>query len=185
MKSLLLASSSPRRKELLALLDLPFRTFSSDIDETIQPGTPPEEAVKQLAYKKALAASSVYQQSIVIGCDTIVVHNGQILGKPKDHKDAFRTLSMLSGQTHAVYTGVCIMTNETYTCFYEKTMVTFWKLDSRDIEAYIDSGEPFDKAGSYGIQGKAALFVKGIQGDYYSVVGLPVSRLARELSTFR
>ncbi|WP_050615922.1 Maf family protein [Bacillus testis] len=185
MKSLLLASSSPRRQELLKLLDIPFHTFSSDIDETIPPGISPAEAVKQLAYKKAEAAIKSHQESIVIGCDTIVVHNGRILGKPESREDAFRTLSQLSNQTHSVFTGVCMMTNESYRCFYEETIVTFWELDSQDIHAYIDSGEPFDKAGSYGIQGKAALFVKEIQGDYYNVVGLPVSRLARELSSFR
>ncbi|WP_019242770.1 MULTISPECIES: Maf family protein [Bacillus] len=185
MTSLILASASPRRKELLTLLDIPFLSYSTDIDETILPNTAPEEAVQQLAYKKAYAALQTHSQAIIIGCDTIVVHNGNILGKPKDAEDAINTLSQLSGHTHSVLTGVSIMTKDSSICFYEKTEVTFWELTQQDILTYIDSGEPFDKAGSYGIQGKAALFVKGIQGDYYNVVGLPVSRLARELSQFR
>lgn len=185
MKSLILASASPRRKELLTLLDLPFTIYSADIDETIPFGTSPQEAVETLAYKKAQAVFKDNNQAIVIGCDTIVVHNDTILGKPLDRKEAFSMLSQLSDHTHAVYTGVCIMSEHTTVVFHEVTNVTFWKLTQQDINAYIDSGEPFDKAGSYGIQGKAALFVKGIQGDYFNVVGLPVSRLARELSNFR
>ncbi|WP_042345589.1 Maf family protein [Bacillus massiliigorillae] len=185
MKNLILASASPRRHELLSLLEIPFKTFSSDIDETISPNTAPEEAVQQLALKKAQAAIETHPNSIIIGCDTIVVHNGNILGKPADKADAFHVLSQLSNHTHTVYTGVSIISEDVNKVFYEKTEVTFWELSDQDIEAYIDSGEPMDKAGSYGIQGKAALFVKEIHGDYYSVVGLPISRLARELSFFR
>lgn len=185
MKSILLASASPRRHELLTLLDIPFETYSSDIDESIPLNISPEEAVQQLAFKKANAALKIHNDSIIIGCDTIVVHNGNILGKPSSRQDAYQTLSQLSNHTHVVYTGVCILTKDNSTCFYEKTDVTFWELTQQEINAYIDSGEPFDKAGSYGIQGRAALFVKCIKGDYYSVVGLPISRLARELSYFR
>ncbi|MGM9926561.1 MAG: Maf family protein [Bacillus sp. (in: firmicutes)] len=185
MKSLILASASPRRKELLTLLDIPFKTYSADIDETIPPYMTPEVAVEQLAHKKAQAVFNANKQAIVIGCDTIVVHNGNILGKPIDREEAFSMLSQLSNHTHAVYTGVCIMSEHKTVVFHEVTSVTFWKLNQQDINAYIDSGEPFDKAGSYGIQGRAALFVKGIQGDYFNVVGLPVSRLSRELSNFR
>lgn len=185
MKQLILASASPRRHELLSLLDIPFTIFSADIDETISPNSTPEEVVQQLAYQKARAVADSYPNAIIIGCDTIVVHDGQILGKPTDSADAFRVLSQLSNHMHAVYTGVSIISANEKNCFYVKTDVSFWELSERDIKAYIDSGEPFDKAGSYGIQGKAALFVKEIKGDYYNVVGLPVSRLARELASFR
>lgn len=185
MKSLILASASPRRKELLTLLDIPFQTYSADIDETIPANISPQVAVEQLAIKKAQAVFNAHKQSIVIGCDTIVVHNNSILGKPTDAEEAFSMLSQLSNHTHAVYTGVCIMSEEKTVVFHERTSVTFWELNQRDICAYIDSGEPFDKAGSYGIQGRAALFVKEISGDYYNVVGLPISRLSRELLHFR
>ncbi|MEH6942792.1 Maf family protein [Bacillus sp. JJ722] len=185
MKTLILASASPRRHELLSILEIPFKTFSADIDETIPLNIAPEEAVQMLAFKKAQAAINTHPNSIIIGCDTIVVRNDNILGKPTDREDAFRMLSQLSNHIHSVYTGVSIISEDASVSFYEKTVVTFWELSEQDIEAYIDSGEPFDKAGSYGIQGKAALFVKKIHGDYYNVVGLPISRLARELSSFR
>ena len=185
MKSLILASASPRRKELLTLLDLPFQTYSADIDESLPANITPLVAVEQLARKKAQAVFNEHKQSIVIGCDTIVVLGEKILGKPADSEDAFSMLSQLSNSTHEVYTGVCIMSEQRTVVFHEVTNVTFWKLNQQDIDAYIDSGEPFDKAGAYGIQGKAALFVKEISGDYYNVVGLPISRLARELVHFR
>lgn len=184
MNSLILASASPRRQELLTLLNLPFTTYPTDVDETLPENISPVEAVQQLAYKKAEAALQAHNASIIIGCDTIVVHNNRILGKPIDHEDAFQMLSQLSNETHAVYTGVCLLSNKQTLLFYEKTEVTFWELTQQEILAYIESGDPFDKAGSYGIQGKAALFVKSIRGDYYNVVGLPISRLSRELSTF-
>jgi len=184
MQSLILASASPRRQELLTLLNKPFKTYPTDVDETLPANTPPVDAVQQLAYKKAEAAFQAHNDSIIIGCDTIVVHNNDILGKPADHEAALQMLSQLSNQTHAVYTGVCLLSKQQTLLFYEKTEVTFWELTQQEILAYIESGEPFDKAGSYGIQGKAALFVKSIRGDFYNVVGLPISRLARELSQF-
>ncbi|MGM9923787.1 MAG: Maf family protein [Bacillus sp. (in: firmicutes)] len=184
MKSLILASASPRRHELLTLLDIPFTPYSTDIDETIPQSFSPVEAVQHLALKKAQAAMLMHPSSLIIGCDTIVVHNGNILGKPLDRADAYNMLTQLSDDTHAVYTGVSILSEEMQKCFYVRTDVTFWKLTQQDIETYIDTSEPFDKAGSYGIQGKAALFVKEIKGDYYNVVGLPISRLAREIQSF-
>ena len=202
MNSLILASASPRRQELLTLLNLPFTTYPTDVDETLPENISPVEAVQQLAFKKAKAALQAHNDSIIIGCDTIVVHKNHILGKPIDHEDAFRMLLQLSNETHAVYTGVCLLSNKQTRLFYEKTEVTFWELTQQEILAYIESGDPFDKkgfpkglkldtqpewmdkAGAYGIQGKAALFVKSIRGDYYNVVGLPISRLSRELSIF-
>ncbi|RFU71580.1 septum formation inhibitor Maf [Peribacillus saganii] len=181
---LILASSSPRRKELLQMLRIPFDIKTLETDETILPGMSGKEAVEDLAYRKAKAVADSNQECCVIGADTVVVLDGQILGKPLDREDAARTLSMLSGKKHSVYTGVAIIEGQSSLVFSEKTDVVFWELSKEEIETYLDSGEPFDKAGSYGIQGYGSLLVKEISGDYYTVVGLPVSRLARELQAF-
>lgn len=181
MESLILASSSPRRQELLQLLQIPFESISANVNEDFSEQLNAIEVVMELAFRKAAAVAKDHQDSWVIGSDTIVVLNDDILGKPIDRDDAKATLTQLSGQTHEVYTGVCIMYRCYHTVFVEKTKVTFWMLSETEIERYLDTGEPFDKAGSYGIQGFGALFVKEIVGDYYAVVGLPVSRLAHEL----
>lgn len=183
MQSLILASSSPRRQELLQLLQIPFQSISANVNEDFPEQMKANEVAKELAFRKSAAVANEHQDSWVIGSDTIVVLEGKILGKPIDRADAKETLIQLSGQTHEVYTGVSIMYRRYHTVFVEKTNVTFWKLSETEIERYLDTEEPFDKAGSYGIQGYGALFVKQIEGDYYSVVGLPVSRLARELKT--
>jgi septum formation protein len=185
MQSIILASSSPRRQELLSLLQIPFRVHSSDIDEHIPHGMEAEEAVVQLAERKAKAVSEQFMEEIVIGSDTVVVCDGKILGKPIDRDDAFSMLRQLSGREHRVLTGVAIVNGDKVKSFYEETKVTFWELTDSDITSYLDSGEPFDKAGSYGIQGFGSLFVKKINGDYFNVVGLPVSRLSRELKHFQ
>jgi septum formation protein len=185
MHRMILASSSPRRKELLKFLEIPFQTVNANVDESIEQGTLPDEAVKKLAYRKASAVASGYPESLVIGSDTIVVLEGEILGKPSDRADAKQMLQRLSGKTHYVHTGVALIQGQQNKVFSEKTEVTFWELTEVEIEKYLDSGEPFDKAGSYGIQGYGSLLVKHIAGDYYTVVGLPVSRLARELKTFQ
>lgn len=181
MSYLILASASPRRKELLEKLRIPFSTHSADIDETIEAGQSPAQIVTTLALKKAKAVAEQYRNSVVIGSDTTVVSNGQILGKPVDRQDAKRVLQELSGQTHSVYTGVAVVYGTQLETFYEKTDVTFWPLADEEIERYLDTGEPFDKAGSYGIQDLGALFVQSINGDYFSVVGLPIARLSRVL----
>ncbi|MFJ7679133.1 Maf family protein [Peribacillus sp. NPDC097198] len=181
MHSLILASSSPRRKELLQFLQIPFESMNSNVDESIDENMQAEDAVQELAVRKAEAIATRYPDSWVIGSDTVVVLDGQILGKPANRADGKRMLEMLSGRTHEVYTGVAILYGERSSIFAEKTEVTFWELSEPEIERYLDSGEPFDKAGSYGIQGLGSLLVKQINGDYFSVVGLPVSRLAREL----
>lgn len=181
---LILASSSPRRKELLELLNIPFRIKVSHADETYEEGMEPKDIVMKLARIKASAIAEDNREAIVLGADTIVVHDGVVLGKPVDEKDAERMLNRLSGQIHQVYTGVSIMQGEKSVQFYEKTDVEFWPLEVDVIEQYILTGEPFDKAGSYGIQKYGSLLVKRIEGDYFSVVGLPVSRLKRELDTF-
>ncbi|OIK14339.1 Maf family protein [Bacillus sp. MUM 13] len=185
MKDVILASSSPRRKELLNFLQIPFQSVPSNIDETIEPGTSAAEAVKDLAYRKAAEISGDYHDHCIIGSDTVVSLNGEILGKPSGREDAKRMLQSLSGCTHTVHTGVAIMHGARSTVFSESTEVVFWELSDDEIENYLDSGEPFDKAGSYGIQGFGSLLVKEIHGDYFTVVGLPVSRLARELKAFQ
>jgi len=181
MPKLILASQSPRRKELLQKLQIPFETIASNADEQLTEKLSPEEAVMELATRKAAVIANQYKNEIVIGADTIVVNNGKILGKPKDRKMAKEMLESLSGSQHSVYTGVAIMYEEKPYSFYEKTDVMFWELTSEEIDQYLDSGEPFDKAGSYGIQGLGSLLVKRINGDYFNVVGLPISRLNRFL----
>ncbi|MGE6375575.1 Maf family protein [Peribacillus muralis] len=185
MQPLILASSSPRRKELLQFLQIPFESINSNVDESIGDTVCPDDAVKELASRKAKAIAATYQERWVIGSDTVVVLDGKILGKPTSRADGKRMLEMLSGRTHDVYTGVAILFGEHCKVFAEKTEVTFWELPEAEIDRYLDSGEPFDKAGGYGIQGYGSLLVKQIKGDYFSVVGLPVSRLARELKSMQ
>ena len=182
MQTLILASSSPRRKELLENLHLTFEVFSCNVDESFNPALTPEEIVMELSSRKAKAVSKQKPASFIIGSDTVVVLEGTVLGKPKDRADALTMLQSLSGKTHAVYTGVAIITPEEKEIqFYVKTDVVFWELSDEEIEAYIHTGEPFDKAGAYGIQGIGSMFVKEIHGDYFAVVGLPVSKTIREL----
>ncbi|MEI5905671.1 Maf family protein [Bacillus spongiae] len=180
-KPLILASSSPRRKDLLNQLQLPFSIYTSNVEELIPDKFSPERAVVYLAAKKAKAISQQYPASVVIGADTMVVSEGIILGKPKSKDEAFSTLKSLSGKVHEVLTGVSVQENQIEKNFFEKTIVTFNELTDDEILRYIESGEPFDKAGSYGIQGLGAVFVKKIEGDYFSVVGLPISKLYRTL----
>lgn len=181
MQRLILASSSPRRKELLENLRLNFEISSSDADESFSETLSPADAVMELASRKSGTVAPNFPDCFVIGSDTVVVHDGMILGKPESGQEALQMLKKLSGNTHSVYTGVSIISPEKETRFYEKTDVTFWELSDEEIDIYIKSGEPFDKAGGYGIQGFGSMLVKEISGDYYTVVGLPVSRLIREL----
>lgn len=181
MQTLILASSSPRRKELLENLHLTFEVFSCNVDESFDPALTPEEIVMELSSRKARAVREQKLSSFIIGSDTVVVLDGTVLGKPKDKAEALSMLQSLSGKTHAVYTGVAIITPEKEIQFYVKTEVVFWELSDEEIEAYIHTGEPFDKAGAYGIQGFGSVFVKEIHGDYFAVVGLPVSKTIREL----
>ncbi len=181
MQTLILASSSPRRKELLQNLRLQFQISSSDADETFDSKLSPSEVVMELAQRKAQAVFQENQDAYVIGSDTIVVADGQILGKPENEAEAFQMLKRLSGTQHDVYTGVAILSAKGSACFYEKTEVTFWELSDLEISSYVRSGEPLDKAGAYGIQELGSMLVKKINGDYFAVVGLPVSRTVREL----
>ena len=182
MKHIILASASPRRKEILELADLKFDVMPSDAQE-ITTKTAPNEVVMELA---SLKAKDIYKksekQSMIVGADTVVAYQGQILGKPTDEADAKRMLTMLSGQTHEVYTGVCVIEDGKTKTFYEETKVTFYEISDEQIDHYIKTGETMDKAGSYGIQGKAAVFIKGIEGDYYNVVGFPIARFLQEIT---
>ncbi|OIJ18377.1 septum formation inhibitor Maf [Anaerobacillus alkalidiazotrophicus] len=183
MKKLILASGSPRRKQLLEQGKLEFSISTSTVDENVDETTP-NEVVEELAMRKAKDVLLRHDDSIIIGADTIVSINGQILGKPNNETEATEMLQLLSGNDHDVYTGVAILSKEKTVLFHEKTVVSFWELTNEEIFQYIASGEPFDKAGSYGIQGLGALFVKKIHGDYFTVVGLPLARTIRELKTF-
>jgi septum formation protein len=181
MQNLILASSSPRRKELLETLRLTFAISSSEVDESFDPGLPPEEIVMELAERKAQVVFTENPDAFVIGADTIVVANNEILGKPADEAEAISMLKILSGSHHDVYTGVSILSPASSTRFYEKTEVWFWELTDNEIRSYVESGEPLDKAGAYGIQQLGSMLVKKINGDYFAVVGLPVARTIREL----
>ena len=182
--SVVLASASPRRRELLQRAGVEFIVRVSDADEHIEPDTPPHEAVMALARQKALAVAKTCPGDLVIGADTVVVYDGAILGKPADAADAARMLRMLSGKTHVVYTGVCLVCADKEETFYEQTRVTFYPLTEQEIEAYVATGEPMDKAGAYGIQGRGCTLVQGICGDYFNVVGLPVAAVCRRLRAY-
>ena len=181
--NVILASQSPRRRELLGKTGLPFTVRVADIDETMDPAAAPFDEVARLSREKALAVPRE-PGDVVIAADTIVVCDGQTLGKPADEADAFRMLRMLSGREHQVMTGLTVLQNDKAVTHTEVTSIHFRPLSDAEIRAYIATGEPMDKAGSYGIQGGAALFVTGLEGDYFNVVGLPVCRLAMILRSF-
>ncbi len=179
--ALILASQSPRRKELLGYITEDFTIKVSDADESFDPSLSPEEIAKTLASVKGEAVFSLYPEDTVISADTIVVLGERILGKPHSEQEAFSMLKSLSGKSHTVFTGVCILSGDKKICFAEKTEVNFCALSDDDINSYIASKEPFDKAGSYGIQGKGSVMISSINGDYYNVMGLPVARLNKAL----
>lgn len=177
---IILASQSPRRKELLGLFHIPFTVKAAHIDETMDLSKSPAQEVARVSREKALATHRE-PEDIVIAADTIVVCDGEILGKPKDPADASRMLHMLSGREHQVMTGLTVLKGDTCKVCTEVTDLRFRTLSDREIDAYVRSGEPMDKAGSYGIQGGAALFCETMTGDYYNVMGLPVCRLGEIL----
>lgn len=185
MRKIILASASPRRRELLEQGGIPFTVIPSQAEEKItteQPG----QVVEELSYLKC---SDIYEKSLgdvlVIGADTVVASEGKILGKPSSQKDAVKMLQSLQRREHEVYTGVTIMAREgnenRKKTFHEKTKVVFYPMSDEEIRSYVNTGEPMDKAGAYGIQGKSAVFIKEISGDYNNVVGLPLARLYQEL----
>lgn len=173
----ILASQSPRRRELMQHLRIPFTVRVADIDETMDPLKPPSEEVARVSRRKAEAIPRD-PEDIVIAADTIVVCDGMVLGKPADAEDAFRMLSLLSGRSHQVMTGLTVCRGERTVVTTEVTDVRFRPLSSQEILDYIATGEPMDKAGAYGIQGGASVFAERIEGDYYNVIGLPVCRLS-------
>ena len=182
---LVLASASPRRKELLSQIGIVPEIVPSTIEEVITSSVP-EEVVRELSLQKARdVAGRQGCKTCVIGADTVVAADGKILGKPASHEDAYRMISMLEGRTHQVYTGVtliyCGQNGSTVRTFVEKTDVSVYPMSEQEIKRYADDEEPMDKAGAYGIQGKFAAFIKGIDGDYNNVVGLPVGRVYQEL----
>jgi len=182
----ILASGSPRRKELLELIPVEFKIITSNKEEVIT-STNPEEVVKELSMMKAEdVAEGVSGPAIILGADTVVAHNGRILGKPKDKEDAIQMITSFVGDDHQVYTGVCIIRKETdgsvkKISFAEGTKVTVYPMTAEEIERYVDSGEPMDKAGAYAIQGLFAPYIKEIVGDYYNIVGFPIAGIYQRL----
>ncbi|MBQ8624437.1 MAG: septum formation protein Maf [Oscillospiraceae bacterium] len=180
----ILASKSPRRNELLKYITDEFEVIPSSCDETVPNGLDVFEVPEFLSVRKALDVAKSHPDSLVIGCDTVVIINGEILGKPKDIADAFNMLCRLSGNTHTVVSGVCLCLRGKTMSFSQHTDVKFYPLKEEDIIKYLQSGSPLDKAGAYGIQDGAALFVESISGDYYNVVGFPIAKLRLEIEKF-
>lgn len=185
MKKIILASASPRRRELLATAGLEFEICVKEVDESIPEGTPPAVAAELTATKKALATAAEHPNDIVIGADTIVVDGESILGKPHCKEDATAMLSILSGKEHTVITGVCIACEGKTEIFHKKSKVKFYPLSDKEIADYVATGEPMDKAGAYGIQGKGSVLVEEIEGDYFNIVGLPVASTVRAIRKYR
>ena len=185
MPEIVLASQSPRRNELLRHAFFSFITEPSEADETLPEGLSPSESVITIAKRKvADVKERVAPGSLIIGADTIVVCDGKILGKPRSEPEAREMLTLLSGRTHTVYTGLVICQDDHEETGYESTDVTFRLLTQKEISSYIATGEPMDKAGAYGIQEKGAFLVEKINGDYFNVVGLPLCRLGKMLEAF-
>ena len=184
MYEIILASGSPRRREILSELNIPFQVIPSDAEEIIEENCPPYLTVERLSLLKAAdVAKTQNKNALVIGADTVVVLDGEILTKPKDAEDARRMLSLLSGREHSVLTGISVVrcSDAKAVSVFEETKVHFGPISEEEIERYVASGEPLDKAGAYGIQGLGSLFTQKIDGDYFNVVGLPVFRLAKLL----
>lgn len=183
---IILASQSPRRRELLGQMGLKgFKVASPDVDEDIDENLHPSLVVEELSLRKAKAvAAHADGEDLIIAADTVVALEGTVLGKPADEGDAFSILSALSGNRHYVYTGVTVIRGGKVVTQHEVTTVTFRDIDPQEIDNYIATGEPMDKAGAYGIQGLGALFISGIDGDYFNVMGLPIYRLGRILAEF-
>ncbi len=183
---IILASGSPRRKELLGLLGVDFKIITSNKEEVIT-STDPEEVVKELSMMKAEdVAAGVPGPAVILGADTVVAHNGRILGKPKDKEDAVQMISSFAGEEHYVYTGVCIIRKEAdgsekHISFAEGTRVSVYPMTEQEIVSYVESGEPMDKAGAYAIQGLFAPYIKEISGDYYNIVGFPIAGIYQRL----
>ena len=182
MEKFILASASPRRKELLAKIIAEYEVVPSTVDEDGILASTPAKLVEKLAIVKAESVATAYPNAVVIGCDTIVELGGKALGKPHNKQEAKEMLYMLSGNTHYVHTGVCVQKENKQTVFVETSEVTFAKLTENEIESYISTDEPYDKAGGYAIQGLAAKFITCIQGCYFNIMGLPIAHLYQVLT---
>lgn len=185
MKQLILASQSPRRKEILEKCNIPFQCIPADIDETLQKDVSLYKAVKELSFSKANAILKQYPDAIVIGSDTIVALNGIPLGKPKTKEKAYAMLKRLQGNTHEVITGLAFVSNKKTFKDVSVSKVTFANMTDEEIYAYIDTGECYDKAGAYGIQGYGGRYITHIEGDFYSIMGLPLHLVYKELKNIR
>lgn len=179
--NVILASQSPRRKELIQLLNIDALTIPSMIEEVVDESLTHEEAVMDLAYQKAYDVFKDHKDDLVLGFDTLVILKNQIMGKPNDIEEAKSFLRQLSGQTHKVITGCAMIKKGHSSSFYSSAYVTFFPMSEADIDEYIETEEPFDKAGAYGIQGYGSKYIESISGDYYAVVGFPISRINREI----
>ena len=184
MNHLILASGSPRRRELLSLYTTDFTVCASDFDESAVSAATPAQLVEKLARGKCLAVAAQHPGTVVLGCDTVVDVNGEVFGKPHSVEDAKRMLRALSGATHAVHTGVCISDGSRTESFVDSCKVTFFPLCEEEIDFYTATKDPYDKAGAYAIQGRAALWLDRIEGDYYTIMGLPLSRTVQLLGHF-
>ena len=182
--NLILASGSPRRRELLSLYTTDFTVCASDFDESAVTADTPAQLVEKLARGKCLAVAAQQPGTVVLGCDTVVDVNGEVFGNPHSVEDAKRMLRALSGATHAVHTGVCISDGKRTESFVDSCRVTFFPLSAAEIDFYASTQEPYDKAGAYAIQGRAALWLNRIEGDYYTIMGLPLSRTVQLLGHF-
>lgn len=187
MRKIILASTSPRRREIFKILCVPFIIEAANYHEDMGLKMPPHKLAMHLAAGKAMSVAKRHKGAVVIGADTIVVLKNKILGKPKSAAQAKQMLKRLSGKVHAVITGFAVIDTRTKKTIakYSKTMVHFKKVGEQEISAYVKTGEPFNKAGGYAIQGLGAVFIESIRGDYYNVVGLPLAALAEELKRFR
>lgn len=184
MSKIILASASPRRKELMELAGYDFEVICADIVEVVPEEAMPQEVVMSLALQKAQAVAAEHKEAVVIGSDTVVALDVKILGKPHSEQEACEMLRSLSGRTHKVFTGVAIVCGGKVKNFFDETDVEFYSLGDDEIKKYVATGEPTDKAGAYGIQGKGSVLVKRINGDFFSVMGLPIAKLYREMSDF-
>lgn len=185
MKQLILASQSPRRRQLLEQMGLTFEVKTACIDETMDPAKPLAEEIARLSWRKAEAVQAgLSHDAVIVAADTMVCIDGQRLGKPHSTKEAAAMLRQLSGRSHTVLSGVCVLCADQVETFTQQTDITFRPLSETEITAYVATGEPMDKAGAYGIQGMGGLFVSSLNGDYYNVMGLPICPLAEVLRRF-
>lgn len=186
MKKIILASKSPRRKAILEQIGLTFDTVVSDFEEKIDTKLNPHKLAKKLSLGKAKSVAQKYNNAVIISADTFVIFNNEIIGKPKNKKDAKRILKLLSGKTHSIITGFTILDTDTKKSISKsvESKVVLKKLSNQEIDDYIKTGEPMDKAGAYDIQEKGAIFIKKIEGDYFNIVGLPIYPVTEELKKF-